>query len=428
MANIKNDMGKVPNLRLPGFEGEWKEGNLGKLAKISSGGTPSRTTSTHWNGEIPWVTTSLINFNILSEAEEYITEQGLKGSSAKLFPKNTVLMAMYGQGRTRGKVAILGMEAATNQACAAIIPNPSLISYSFLFQNLSKRYDEIRELSNQGGQQNLSGGIIKGIKILYPSFNEQIKIAELLSKIDSRIDTQNKIIEGLKLSKKMLIKKLFNQQLSFDRRHNNNFPDWEEKKMKELFSFKITNSFSREQLNHKSGEVKNIHYGDIHTRFQTLFDIEKEEVPYINSDVNINKINEENYCAIGDMIFADASEDLIDVGKSIEIVNVNNQKLLAGLHTILARPISNTFSIGFCGYLFKSDRIRIKIQKESQGSKILSISAVRLSNISFSIPCIEEQIKITNFLSSIDSKIDIETRFLQKLVEQKKFLLQNLFV
>ncbi|TDE00819.1 restriction endonuclease subunit S [Flavobacterium sandaracinum] len=239
------------------------------------------------------------------------------------------------------------------------------------------------------------------------------------------------MIEGLKLSKKILIKKIFNQQLSFDGRHNNNnnnFPDWEEKKIKELFSFKITNSFSREQLNHKNGKVKNIHYGDIHTRFQTLFDIEKEEVPYINPDVNINKINEENYCAIGDMIFADASEDLIDVGKSIEIVNLNNQKLLAGLHTILARPISNTFSIGFCGYLFKSDRIRTQIQKESQGSKVLSISAVRLSNISFSIPCIEEQIKITNFLSSIDSKIDIETRFLQKLEQQKKFLLQNLFV
>ncbi|MNT61881.1 EcoKI restriction-modification system protein HsdS [compost metagenome] len=128
------------------------------------------------------------------------------------------------------------------------------------------------------------------------------------------------------------------------------------------------------------------------------------------------------------MVFADASEDLIDVGKSIEIVNLNNQKLLAGLHTILARPISNTFSIGFCGYLFKSDRIRTQIQKESQGSKVLSISAVRLSNISFSIPCIEEQIIITNFLSSIDSKIDIETRFLQKLELQKKFLLQNLFV
>ncbi|SEL89347.1 restriction endonuclease subunit S [Parapedobacter koreensis] len=208
----------------------------------------------------------------------------------------------------------------------------------------------------------------------------------------------------------------------------NSFPRWEEKKIGKLFSFKITNSLSREKLNYQHGAVKNIHYGDIHTKFQTLFDIEKENVPYIDLDVNIDRINEENYCEVGDMVLADASEDLNDVGKSIEIVNLNKEKLVAGLHTILARPINKTFSIGFCGYLFKSDKVRTQIQKESQGSKVLSISTGRLSNISLTIPCIEEQTRIVGLFSSLDSKIEIETQLLKKLENQKTFLSQNLFV
>lgn len=121
---------------------------------------------------------------------------------------------------------------------------------------------------------------------------------------------------------------------------------WEENKMGEVYSFKVTNSFSREILNYENGQVKNIHYGDIHTKFQTLFDITKEYVPFINSEISIERISKDNYCKEADLILADASEDLIDVGKSIEIYNLNNEKLLSGLHTILARPTLNNICIG----------------------------------------------------------------------------------
>ena len=84
--------------------------------------------------------------------------------------------------------------------------------------------------------------------------------------------------------------------------------------------FKVTNSLSREKLNYVDGKVKNIHYGDIHTKFQTLFNIQKEEVPFINDDVSLSKIQEDFYCKEGDIVFADASEDLNDIGKSIEIM------------------------------------------------------------------------------------------------------------
>ncbi len=201
----------VPKLRFPEFRGagEWINSTLGDISKITSGGTPSRTKNEYWNGNIPWVTTSLIDFNIIQSANEFISELGLKESSAKIFPKNTILMAMYGQGITRGKVAVLGIDAATNQACAAILLNEE-IKPSFVFQNLVSRYDEIRDLSNQGGQENLSGGLIEKIPFSFPaSVDEQQKIANCLSSIDELIIAQTQKLTALKAHKKGLMQQLF---------------------------------------------------------------------------------------------------------------------------------------------------------------------------------------------------------------------------
>jgi type I restriction enzyme S subunit len=173
--------------------------------------------------------------------------------------------------------------------------------------------------------------------------------------------------------------------------------------------------------------VKNIHYGDIHTKFSTLFDIIKEKVPFINETISLDKFKKENYCKEGDIIFADASEDLKDVGKSIEIVNLNNEKLLSGLHTLLARQINSEIEIGFGGYLFLNDRIRKQIQRESQGAKVLGISATRLSNINIFYPKEKkEQQKITDCLSSLDNVLIAERQLLEIFQDHKKGLLQNL--
>src|SRR5690349_12151678 len=95
---------------------------LSDVASVVAGGTPKRSVSTYWGGDIPWVTTTAVNAGVIIEASEFITEEGLKNSSAKVFPAGTLLLAMYGQGQTRGRVAKLGMSAAVNQACAAITP------------------------------------------------------------------------------------------------------------------------------------------------------------------------------------------------------------------------------------------------------------------------------------------------------------------
>jgi type I restriction enzyme S subunit len=203
--------------------------------------------------------------------------------------------------------------------------------------------------------------------------------------------------------------------------------EWEKKKLGEVVEFKVTNSFSRENLNYENGTVKNIHYGDIHTKFQTLFDITKEQVPFVNEEMNVNRIAEDFYCKEGDLVFADASEDLNDVGKSIEIVNLNGEKIISGLHTLLARPKESIFSKGFNGYLFKSNSVRLQIQKEAQGSKVLSINVGRISTINLSFPTLPEQTKIAEFFTAIDTKIQALKTKKKKLQQYKKGVMQQLF-
>jgi len=204
--------------------------------------------------------------------------------------------------------------------------------------------------------------------------------------------------------------------------------NWEIKPLYKVYEFKITNSLSRDKLNYDDGKVKNIHYGDIHTKFSTLFDITKEDVPFINCNVSIERIDEDNYCQEGDIVIADASEDMDDIGKSIELVNLNREKLLAGLHTFLARRKMSNPVLGFGGYLFKSNGIRNQIQREAQGAKVLGISKGRISSINIFYPnSPKEQQKITKCLSSLDEVITAETEKLELLKEHKKGLLQQLF-
>lgn len=171
----------------------WQRSTLGDIAHITSGGTPDRSEPSYWGGNVPWVTTGEIQFNTITDSKERITETGLKNSSAKLFPPGTLLMAMYGQGKTRGQVAKLGIEAATNQACAVILLKNSH-DPEFYFQYLALQYDAIRELGNAGTQQNLSGGILKSVFVPVPPLNEQQRIAEIISTWDQAIATAERLL------------------------------------------------------------------------------------------------------------------------------------------------------------------------------------------------------------------------------------------
>lgn len=202
---------------------------------------------------------------------------------------------------------------------------------------------------------------------------------------------------------------------------------WTIKKYNEIYSFYPTNSLSREKLNYDNGIVRNIHYGDIHTKFSTVFCIENEDVPFINSDVDLSKIKIENYCQEGDLVVADASENYDDIGKTIEIKKLNGNKVLAGLHTFLARPNKFVMANGFVGYLMQSWFVRKQIMVIAQGTKVLGISTGRLGCINLPIPLIEEQQKIASFLASVDSKISQLTEKQRLLKEYKKGVMQQIF-
>lgn len=265
-----------------------------------------------------------------------------------------------------------------------------------------------------------------------PKFKEQQKIASCLSSLDQLITTQKEKLELLKNHKKGLMQNLFPQEGEKVPKYR--FLEfledgyWREERFDEVFEFLVTNSFSRENLNYENGLVKNIHYGDIHTKFSTLFDITKEDVPFVNSDLPVERIRDECYCVEGDLIFADASEDLEDVGKSIEVVNLNKELLLAGLHTLLARQLEEKLVIGFAGHLFTSNDIRKKIKRESQGAKVLGISKTRIANILISFPKNKlEQQKIVDCLSSLDNLIASQVGKIEQLKFHKKGLMQGLF-
>jgi len=165
----------------------WGVTRLGHLTKVSTGGTPDRQKEEYWNGGIPWVKTGEISYSLITSTEENISQLGLLNSAAFVAPAGTVLMAMYGQGVTRGRVAILGIAAAFNQACAAIQCSSKLTN-EFLFYYLMAAYSHLRSLGNEASQTNLSIEIIKEIRVPLPSLAEQEAICRQLEASLSNLD------------------------------------------------------------------------------------------------------------------------------------------------------------------------------------------------------------------------------------------------
>lgn len=170
----------------------WRRSTLGEIARITSGGTPDRSEPSYWGGSVPWVTTGEIQFNTITDTAEKITEAGLKNSSAKLFPPGTLLMAMYGQGKTRGQVAKLAIEACTNQNSAAILLNEGH-DPDFYFHFLSWKYDEIRDFGHSGGVSHLNAGLLKQICVPVAPVREQRRIAEVLATWAAAIEAARRV-------------------------------------------------------------------------------------------------------------------------------------------------------------------------------------------------------------------------------------------
>lgn len=215
----------------------WVWVRLESVASWGSGGTPSRKHEEYYNGDILWIKTGELNNGWIYDTEEKITDEGLKKSSAKLFPPYSVLIAMY--GATIGKVAILGVPATTNQACACAVCNQSLL-YMYLFYYCISQKNVFIEKGKGGAQPNISQIILKQHPVPLPPLSEQQRIVErieeLFAKLDEAKERLQEVADSFAVRKAAILHKAFTGELTKQWRRENGVSDesWEEKKLGEV--------------------------------------------------------------------------------------------------------------------------------------------------------------------------------------------------
>lgn len=240
MAKKKNELSfeeKLENALVPEEEQpyeipeNWVWTRLGEVFEWGSGGTPSRKEKENFEGKIPWFKTGELNNEHLYNSEERITQRALDNSSAKLYPPNTVIMAMY--GATIGKLGILSVDGTTNQACACAKPNKYVLVKYLFFYLMSRREDFIKK-GKGGAQPNISLEIIKDYKFPLPPFQEQQRIIEriesLFSKLDEAKEKIQMALDSFETRKSAILYQAFSGELTQKWREENgrSLDDWEE--------------------------------------------------------------------------------------------------------------------------------------------------------------------------------------------------------
>lgn len=408
-------MRKIPKLRFKEFSDEWEEKKLGEITKITAGGTPSTTKTEYWNGNIKWMNSGELNLKYVHEVQGRITEEGLKNSSTKLIPKNCVLIGLAGQGKTRGTVAINFIELCTNQSIASILPNYQSFIPLFLYFNLDNRYEELRGLSTgSGGRGGLNLGILNSLTSNFPSLQEQEKIANFLSNIDKKISLIEEKLELFREYKKGVMQKIFSQELRFKDSNGNDYPEWEEKKLGEILKeyYLGSNYKNSDKLsNFPLIKMGNLDRGKINLK----------KIEYIDIKENILEKDRLEY---GTLLFNTRNTPEL-VGK---VAIWKNELPQAYFNSNLMKMVfDNNF---FMNYKFNTNDMIEKLKGIATGTT--SVGAIYTKDLLKLVvvipPSLEEQQKIADFLSSIDSKIESIEKELKVLKEFKKGLLQQMFV
>lgn len=215
---IKTYRQAVLNHWLNNEDGKWEMVKLGDVAEVNTGSTPKRGNNDYWeNGTIPWITSGETNNQYITKASEFITTKAIAETNCKIIPKGSLLIAMYGEGKTRGKCAELSINAATNQALASITFTSTEISKNFAKCFFEKNYQDMRLLSSGGVQPNLNLGIIKNMIIPLPPISEQQRIvAEIesrLSQAEAVEESIGKALQQAEALRQSILKKAFSGEL-----------------------------------------------------------------------------------------------------------------------------------------------------------------------------------------------------------------------
>lgn len=200
----------VPKLRFPEFKGEWEIKKLGDIAELFAGATPSTSVLDYWEGgTIPWMSSGEVHNGQIFKTEKKITTLGYDSCSTKIVPANSVVVALAGQGKTRGSVAITRIPLCTNQSLCSIIPNETYNS-DYLYLYLVSQYETLREISSGDGTRGgLNLQMLRDFSIPFPPLAEQQRIAQSLLELDELIKASNEKLELLKTQKKGLMQQLF---------------------------------------------------------------------------------------------------------------------------------------------------------------------------------------------------------------------------
>lgn len=358
----QTEMGVIPK--------DWAVKRLGELASVTAGGTPSRANTKYWNGDIPWITTSEVGFRNIDHAQQSITKEGLNNSATKLLPPGTLLMALYGQGKTRGKVGVLGIEAATNQACAAISLHRGL-SGDFVFHFLGSQYEAIRNLSNTGNQENLNSSLVRSISIILPPKAEQKAIAEALSDTDALIES----VEQLVAKKRQLKQGAVRELLTGKKRLPGFSGEWELMRMEEVLKLRYGKS--------QRGIVDN-----------------EGAYPIIATGGVVGRTND---CIYDKPSVVLGRKGTIDTPQYVDTP-------FWAIDTTYYTEIFSRAHPRFLYYLFST----MNWYSYNEASGVPSLSAPTLHNIELVIPSLPEQTAIAAILSDMDAEITaLETKLVK---------------
>ena len=377
---------------------QWRLPQIKDIASISSGSTPNRNNSEYWNGNIAWVTTGELSSGHVNHTSELITVKAVKETKMRIYPQGTLLMAMYGQGKTRGTVAILEIDAAVNQACAAItIKNGNS---KFLFYQLKNSYQDIRKLSNIGNQENLNADIIKTYQVPWAPDEEQERISTILTAQDKVIELKEK-----RLAEKQRQKKYLMQQLLTGKKRLPGFSGaWKTDRLGKLF-------FERKETNCENLEMLAI------TGTQGI-------IPRKELDLKDNSSEDKSkYLRV---CVGDIGYNTMRMWQGVSAYS-NYEGIVSPAYTIL-KP-SSSINAKYFAYLFKMPEIVFLFYRFSQGlvddTRNLKYENFKKIKVCYP-PDMKEQTAIVEVLSTADHEIDLLQQDIEQEKQKKKTLMQLL--
>jgi type I restriction enzyme S subunit len=410
---------------------DWIECKFDDVFFTTSGGTPSRRNENYYIGNIPWIKSGELKSNIITEAEEFISEAAVKNSSAKVFPVGTILLALY--GATIGKIAILGIPAATNQAICGIFETPFVFSKYAYYYLVNKKSYLIKQ-GIGGAQPNISQTILKNLDFSLPPLPEQRaivkKLESLFSSLDAGVAELKKAQQQLKIYRQAVLKKAFEGEMT--KEGNDNFI---ETKINDICA-NLSNDMNIVKLGSlitlqggyafKSQEFQTEGIPVVKIANVNLDNINWDETSYIDKD----RVNEFKSYALkeGDVLIA-MTRPVIKSLNSVKTVIVRNSDLPCFLNQRVGRFLIKDGSVlkEYLQYFIKSTFFKDPIVRQANDSLLPNISGKIIENFDFIIPnSIDEQKAIVKQLESRLSVCDSIEKSIKESLEKAEALRQSL--